>query len=1109
MNNEEQRILDIKVKYEDAIAGIVEYQKKIDELAVSELKLKAQMKNAPKGENLEPYRKQLVAVKEATKEYRDNIRVLSKEIQNNLKQEQGHKDSLRAMRAELSNCTKEYDNMSKAERQGARGKELQKHINDITTELKRAEAETQRYYRNVGNYYGSIMDAMEDLQHVVPLGGGALKDFGGTVAAMAGQLDGIIPKIKAFGTTLLSLMGNPVFLALAGVVGAGAAFKWFYDYNKGLLQATRLTKEFTGFTGKEMKGLRNEILATADVYGKDFKEVLEGVDTLMAQYSISAQDALKVVQDGFQSGADLNGDMLNKIKQYAPVFHDAGIAADEFVAILQQTRSGIFSDKVLDLISMASKRIREMSTATAQALDDIGMSSKQVEKDLQSGAKSTFDIIQEISARLKEMPQDSQVVGNVLKDVFGKQGASGGLKMIESLSEMTTKMEEVKETTGEYGKRQQELVEAQKELNDVTAGLFDVTDKGFGAVIGNVKIFTTRYLADMLKSLVKGVNWFIRLYNESMVFRGAIATITTAFKGLWNVVRLVFNLIIDQVKGVGRAFKGLADMIEGVLTFDPKKIVMGFNEVRTTLGKTAKEMFTDFKQYGKDTAQAYIDGYNQTIKGGKVSEIDISSANGGSRDFSGDVGMSGGGKSVESSASKAAKNKAAKEAEKEAEKLRKEMEQRNKKEQEEMQKAENLLLQIIRQGVEERKKVIENEYNHQIETLERRLRDENNLTEKAREAMNSQMESLAKIRDRKLMELDIQAKDEEIQREQRNIEMILSTVRKGNEQEYNLKVQKIENERQLALDAASLQVMTEEEKQREVWAINQKYDQMQKELDDEMTGNEVEAIEKRMQERLVRQQIEMDTEVEMLRTQIDAKKQILEEMRQYENESDEDYLLRKAQLEKEVTDLTRKESEARTTIKETEMKAIAEVMGGVSDVLEAFGEENEGLAKAAKFLSLAQIAINTGVAISEGTKAAAGVPYPGNLAAIASTIATVLANVATAVKTVKSAKFAEGGDVIGSGTSTSDSINARLSNGESVLTAKATSMFAPALSAFNQMGGGVPIMGGGTGSQMGEEFLANAVARGMALAPRPVVSVEEIDKVRNRVSMINQIGVVE
>ena len=42
------------------------------------------------------------------------------------------------------------------------------------------------------------------------------------------------------------LLTNPVFLALAGIVGAGMAFKWFYDYNKGLVEATKLTKQFTG-----------------------------------------------------------------------------------------------------------------------------------------------------------------------------------------------------------------------------------------------------------------------------------------------------------------------------------------------------------------------------------------------------------------------------------------------------------------------------------------------------------------------------------------------------------------------------------------------------------------------------------------------------------------------------------------------------------------------------------------------------------------------------------------------------------------------------------------------------------------------------------------------
>jgi hypothetical protein len=50
--------------------------------------------------------------------------------------------------------------------------------------------------------------------------------------------------------------------------------------------------------------------------------------------------------------------------------------------------------------------------------------------------------------------------------------------------------------------------------------------------------------------------------------------------------------------------------------------------------------------------------------------------------------------------------------------------------------------------------------------------------------------------------------------------------------------------------------------------------------------------------------------------------------------------------------------------------------------------------------------------------------------------------------------LADGGVVYGAGTSTSDSIPARLSKGESVINAKSTSMFAPLLSAINEAGGG-------------------------------------------------------
>lgn len=56
-------------------------------------------------------------------------------------------------------------------------------------------------------------------------------------------------------------------------------------------------------------------------------------------------------------------------------------------------------------------------------------------------------------------------------------------------------------------------------------------------------------------------------------------------------------------------------------------------------------------------------------------------------------------------------------------------------------------------------------------------------------------------------------------------------------------------------------------------------------------------------------------------------------------------------------------------------------------------------------------------------------------------------------------RHAFGGIVTGPGSDTSDSIPAMLSNGESVMTAKATKMFGPTLSVMNKIGGGTDNFG--------------------------------------------------
>ncbi len=1104
MSTEEEKILSIKVKYEDAIYGILRYKEKIEELSKAQERLKSDFKNGKI--TYDEYATTMTAIGEQTKDYKGTVRELSKEVQNNIKTEKEQEGSLRSLRAELSNATKAYDSLSEAERKGAKGQELKKHINEITEKLRGAEEETQRFYRSVGSYEESIKSAL-----------GVNSNFANSIMKMSESgkgLNGFFEQAKtsakAFGSTLMGFMSNPVFIALAGIAGAGVAFKWFFDYNKGIEESARLTREFLGITGDSLKAVRSEIQATADTYGKDYKEVLEAVDILTSQYGYDMQEALKIINDGFQSGADLNGDMIDKIKQYAPAFHDADIAGKELVATIQQTRSGIFSDSGMELIQMGSKRIREMSTATAGALDAIGISSKKVQADLESGSKSTYDVIKMISTRLKELPQNSQAVGNVLKDVFGRQGANAGLKMIEQLDTMNTDLDKLKGTTGEYGEKMNEQREANEELNNVLSAMFDMSDKGFGEMLISVKTLTVQGITKLLKGVVNVINYLIDLYNESMVVRAGVQLIVRSFKNLWNTIKLVFNLIIDGIKSIARSFKGLADIVEGVVTLSFDKIKSGVNQIMSNYGKTIKEGWKDIKSFAKEGATNTMDAINNVIKNKKIAHIEIPVSIAGDADAGGEsVSNLKGGITAKNGKGNGKSGKTGKNNTVSTKEMAK-------REEAEIRKAEDLLAQLVEQTAEQRRKQIQMQYDREIEDLQKRLETEKGLTVNAKKAIAAQIIAQEQIRDKKLADFDLTVKDEAIKREQIYIQNMLASVEKGTKEEYQLKIRAIDAAYKLELDAAGKQVMNEEEKNALLESINAKYyeqeQQAYKDYHNKLLEEQKKAIENRFKAKILETQIESNgtDELGVLQLQMEEKQALLESAQQREGETIEEFNLRKLQLERDYQQSKKEVGEKEIEVERGKYEAISGMIGATAQVAEAFSEHSKGIAKASKFLALAEIAINTGVAIAAGIKQAQSVPFPANLAAIATTVTTILANVASAIKTVKSAKFASGGLVTGPGSETSDSIPARLSNGESVMTASATRMFAPALSAFNQIGGGVPIMSSaGGGAQMGEEYLARAVARGFAMAPRPVVSVEEINNTSGRVETIERIGTIK
>lgn len=1044
VSEDKQQILDIKVKYEDAIYGIIRYKEKIDQLKQSIKDLQQQEKDKTITTN--EMKVQTEAINATIKEYQYNVRALQKEIQNNVRTENEQEGSLKQLRAQLSNATKKYDEMAKAEREGAKGKALAQHINEITEKLKLAEEETQRYYRNVGNYYNSMMQAADDLQGTEFFGMDIVNDTEvSNIIKLAQNMDGLTDKLKAFGKTAIGLVMNPYFAALAGVVGVGMTFKWFYDYNKGLMEATRLTREFTGYTGEALETMRNSIAATADTMGKDFKDVLATADNLMANFHLSGEQAMDVINKGFASGADLSGDMLQKIQQYAPTFHDAGISADQLVAILQQTRSGIFSDKGLDIIDMASKKIREMSSGTASSLDAIGISSKQVQEDLAKGTKSTFDVIQEVSTKMKNFGADSQQVGDILKNVFGKQGAQAGIQLIEQLDTMSTSLDEVKKQTGTWGDVQLENIKLQKELNTYMSSMFDFSQKGFASIITAGKQFGTKVLIQIMKGLFNTINYFIDWYNESLLLRGVIQTLGAAFRGVWSAVKGVANLIIDAMKQVGRSLKGALDILEGIVTFDLSKAQLGFKEI-FNLSKFIKEGWKDIKKTGADFGNAFAEGFENTVNG-RLNHLKLANLDGGATSSEPVNGNKGTTPAAKGSTTKTKAQRAKEESEAKAE-----AERRKKKEKELQAQIALIQFQYNEKVMDAKKRYLagmydnERYYSNDLEQLEK------DMVARSIDAYVAAGEigaEKAQEMQAKLLDIMIKAKAD------------------------------IKNQAKEIVDEINKEFEEAEKKRRNADIMNGG------------TGEEDEAA------KLDRYKAFLDSKMQAYKDYAAVQEQLQQEIHDTEVE-----------LQKDVNEKQKqKQQEQEDRLKEMQ-QTMVDMIGAMGDGFADFFEQEDKSLHAFLKQMLLSLLDATEIAIQAIyaeilAKQIAQKSWFG-IASAAALMAIIKGAMAGAKSLVKG--FSSGGYVQGSGTGTSDSIPARLSNGESVMTAKATSMFSPILSAFNQLGGGVPIVVNNGGSNIGMDMLAAAVARGYQMAPQPVVSVEEINRTQRRVQTIENIG---
>lgn len=401
--------------------------------------------------------------------------------------------SARGSIAELTSAYTElrvqYNRLTEAEKKGDFGKALNSSLTQLKTR---------------------IMEGKNELQSIQgELSGSKFGKFGGVLDSI-GQKMGLNANITELLTSKTARMSAGIG-AIIAVVGK-ATSEWI-KYNNALSQQTQITTVTTGLKGDNANAMTDRARALVDTYGGDYREIINAANTLMTQFGKSGDEAMELIRKGMQGMIQGDGPkLLSMIQQYAPSFRDAGISASQLVAIIHNSEGGIFTDQNMNAIVMGIKNIRLMANSTSEALAKLGIDGQKMSEQLNNGTITIFEALKQVTSAIQGVDSSSQAAGEVMQQVFGRQGAMAGTKLGEAITTLNTNLEETKKQTGELGEANDELYQSYTELNTAIREAFGYD--GWEEMAKGIKSKLVSALADVIEGLAKVRKGWQGLLND-------------------------------------------------------------------------------------------------------------------------------------------------------------------------------------------------------------------------------------------------------------------------------------------------------------------------------------------------------------------------------------------------------------------------------------------------------------------------------------------------------------------------------------------------------------------------------------------------------------------
>lgn len=401
----------------------------------------------------------------------------------------------------------------------------------------------------------ALMEAADQLSVV----GDKIQDVGDKAVSAYAETETAVTKVNAyFGETGEAAEASAEIVK--NVYGSGVG-----QSMDAVAEAVIMVKKNLGDLGDtDLTNLTKQALTLEELYGIDMNETLRGVNSLMKQYGLTAQEAMDYIVRGTQNGLDKTNELGDNLSEYAGKFEQAGYSASEYFQLLQNgLEGGAYNlDKVNDAINEVTTRLADGTIG--DSIDLYSQKTQSLFLAWQNGEATQKQVIDSIVADIGNCTSQQEAL-NMAAQAFGTMAEDGNLKFITSLTSVGETYDSVAGSAENlFSQTQTPMQEMEANTRKLQQALVPLGEKivELANVVLPPLMAIITAVSEVFGMLPEPVQNFVIILGALLVAFTALTPVIAALAVSFGALNISLLPVIGIIAGVAAAIAGIIAIVK-------------------------------------------------------------------------------------------------------------------------------------------------------------------------------------------------------------------------------------------------------------------------------------------------------------------------------------------------------------------------------------------------------------------------------------------------------------------------------------------------------------------------------------------------------------------